>query len=247
MIFVFVIALLGFASALRIAHSLESRHLFARDELTKIGTVVFVCAFALALVLPRTHLAAWFAIFSPLAFAAFALSLRVSRRSHALRRECASLLTIVLLKMKSGRSFRHSLTEAIDESDSRVRAKFTEIAAVVAFSQQRSGMRIDPHVSEFVDELVLIDRQPHLAVRRLETYRDKIEIEEEFRRRSGQVLARIRAQSSVMTGLYLAVSAFMIARFGLGANARLFAIATVSFGIGALWLWFGGRKMKWKV
>ncbi|MES2963436.1 MAG: hypothetical protein V4760_06065 [Bdellovibrionota bacterium] len=108
-------------------------------------------------------------------------------------------------------------------------------------------MRIDPFVREFVDELALIDRHPHLAVRRLETFRDKIEIEESFRRRSGQVLARIRAQSSVMTGLYLAVSAFMIAKFGWSANAKLFAIATTSFGIGAIWLWCGGRNLKWKV
>lgn len=247
MLFVFVIALIGFASALRIAHSLESRQLFARSELTKIGTGIFVCASALAIALPHTFVCAWLAIFFPIVFAAFALSLRVSRRSHSFRLECATLLAIVSLKMKSGRSFRASFDEAIAESDARVRAKFTEIAAVVAFSQQRSGMRIDSFVQNFVDELALIDRLPHLAVRRLETLRDKIEIEEDFRRRSGQVLARLRAQSFVMSGLYLAVSCFMIAKFGWSANAKLFALATTSFAIGALWLWFGGRNMKWKV
>lgn len=247
MLFVFVISLLGFASALRIARVLESRQLFARDELTKIGTIVFACVIALATTLPHTLACAWLAIFLPLVCAAFSLSVRVSRRSRAFKRECASLLSIVTLKMKSGRSFRHSLDEAIAESAPRVRAKFAEVAAVVAFSQQRSGTPIDPFVRELVEELALVDRHPHAAIRRLETYRDKIEIEEDFRRRSGQVLARIRAQSLVMTGLYLAVATFMIARFGWSANARLFALATVSFGLGAIWLWLGGRKMKWKV
>jgi len=247
MLFVFVIALVGSMSALRIAHSLESRHLFARSELTKIGTLVFACALALAFALPHTHACAWFAIFSPIMCAAFSLCARVSRRSREFKRECASLLSVVTLKMKSGRAFRHSLDEAIAESDARVRAKFTAIASNVAFSQQRTGMPIDSFVREFVEELAHIDRQPHLAIRRLETYRDKIEIEEDFRRRSGQVLARLRAQSLVMCGLYLAVAAFMISKFGWRANSRLFALATVSFMLGAIWLWSGGRKLKWKV
>lgn len=247
MLFVFVIALVGCLSALRIAHSLESRHLFARSELTKIGTITFACALALAVMSPRTFIVAWMIVFVSIACAAFSLSVRVSRRSRAFRSECATLLTLVLLKMKSGRAFRSSFDEAIDESGARVRAKFSEIGAVVAFSQQRSGTRIDPFVREFVEELAVIDRHPHLAVRRLETYREKIETEEEFRRRSGQVLARIRAQSLVMTGLFLAVCAFMIAKFGWQRNAALFALATTSFGLGAIWLWFGGRKKRWKV
>lgn len=246
MLYAFCISLFGFAIVIRIGDSLVSRHLFSRSELTKIGTSVFIFEFVMSMFISRTHFGFWCAIFIPIIIAAFALCVRVSRRSKLFKRECARVLTIVLLKMKSGRSFRHSFSEAVAESDVLVRAKLAEIASSVAFSQQRSDSA-DHFVRELVEELSIIDRQPHMAARRLETFRDRLRTEDEFRRRSGQVLSRIRAQSLVMSGLYVAVCAFMIAKFGWSANARLFITSVMLFGAGAIWLWLGGRKKEWKV
>ena len=247
MLISFFISLLGFMFAIRISKSLVSRQLFTQIELTKIGTSVFVGEFALAMFMRHSFFAVWCAVFLPIAIAAVALAVRISSRSREFKSDCASMLTIVLLKMKSGRSFRHSLAEVVSESDTHSRVKLSEIASSVAFSQQRKGESSDSFVRELVQELTVVDQQPHMAMRRLETFRDKLRTEDDFRRRSGQVLARIRAQSIVMSGLYIAVFAFMIAKFGWGANARLFIGSLFLFSAGALWLWFGGRKLKWTV
>jgi hypothetical protein len=245
--YIFIMSIFGFAFAIRISDHFIAREFFNQHVMTKIGTTYFVCVFALSMILPHSRVMMWFAIFAPLSVLAFALSASVSRRATNFKRDTLSTLSIVLLKMKSGRSFRQSLLETTSECTPHLRAKLTEITNVVAFSQQGTRAIRDPFVRELVDEFILIDQQPHASTRRLTVLRDKLRIEDEFRRRSGQVLARLRAQSLVMCGLYLAVLCFMIWKFGWRPNIRAMTAATALFSFGVAWMWIGGRRLKWKV
>lgn len=242
-----IVTTLGFMFGSRIAHQFIARDLFDRVLMTKIGTTYLVCVIALAIVLPRSHTSMWCAIFAPLAVLALALLASVSRRSRNFKRDVLAALSSVALKMKSGRSFRQSLSETTNELEPHLRAKFTEIMSVVAFSQQSASTIRDPFVHHLIEEFVIIDRNPHSSMRRLGVLREKLRIEEEFRRRSGQVLARLRAQSLVMCGLYLAIFAFMVWKFGWHANVRALMTSLILFGIGVAWMWIGGRTLQWKV
>lgn len=246
-LFAFAVSIFGFALAIRIADHLIARDFFDHHVMTKIGTTLFVCVIALSLTLPTSRTMIWFIVFSPLAIAAFALSLRVSRRASNFKIEVISALSIILLKMKSGRSFRQSLVETTHESTHHLREKLSEITSVVSFSQQKPRLIRDHFVRELVDEFILIDQQPHAAIRRLGVLREKLRTEDDFRRRSGQVLARLRAQSFVMSALYGAVAAFMIWKFGWRANANVLATSAFLFLIGLMWMLSGGRNLKWKV
>ncbi len=247
MLFAFLIPLLGFAFAFRTSRRLIDRDLFTRNEMTKIGTLYFSSSIALIIALPRTRFALWFAIFFPLTLTALAVFVLLKRRARLFQSVFRESLSIILLKMKSGRSFRQSLSEVTAETQPRWRAKLSEIASVVVFSQQNTRMIADPFVAEIVQELSLIDRQPHAAARRLRVYRDKLRTEEDVRRKSGQILSRLRAQSLVMLGLYLAITVFMINKFGWVANRSLICASMFLFAIGSVWMFMGGRKTRWKV
>jgi hypothetical protein len=247
MLFVALISASGFLFAYRISHSLVGRAFFTSSELTKIGTVVFLCIIGAVFLLPKTFMCAWIAVTSPLVIAGILLSVAVNRRSQIFRTRFIEVVAMIILKMKSGRSFRQSLIEATAESDPLMRAKLSEISSVVAFSQQRSRSSSDHFIIEVINEFAAADHQPHSAMKRLCVFRDKLKIEENFRRRSGQMLARTRAQSLVMSGLYLAVLIFMICKFGWKSNSDLMIASFAFFSAGAAWIWISGRKMRWKV
>lgn len=251
MTFAFLVSLLGCAFVIRISHKMIDAKFFRRNEMTKIGTAYFASVFALAMLLSisrmQSAMALWMCVFVPMFAWIIAIEALIAHRAHKFRAQMPSILAILLLKMKSGRAFRQALSETIDECDENLRPLMSEVASVVAFSQQTSARSRDQYIAMIIDEFESIDRQPHAAARRLGSFRDKLRIEEDFRRRSGQVLARVRAQSLVMTGLYLAVLVFMIAKFGWKSNAHIICFSIASFAIGATWLWLGGRRRAWKV
>lgn len=246
MMFAFLISIFGFVSAHRTFTHFVDRKLFDRAIMTKIGTTYFACVIALTAFAPVSLLSLWCALFFPLAIAGVALSACVSRRARNFQNDVLSVLSILILKMKSGRAFRQALLESTSECEPRLRAKLSEIASVVAFSSQEFSQN-DPFVRELIEEFRVVDRQPHASLRRLMVFREKIRVEDDFRRRSGHVLARIRAQSLVMCGLYLAVFVFMVVKFGWRPNARVLLFSLLSFSIGAVWIWIGGRRLRWKV
>lgn len=248
MIYAFFVSLLGFAFGIRISHHFIERELLSRSELTKIGTVhalVFATLVALA---PRTLFALWGAVFTPICLSSLALLAIVTKRSREFKDRFRETLTLILLKMKSGKSFRQSLGESVDECGHVHRAKLAELANVVAFSQQKQLADLDDlFIREMTEELIRVDRSPHSAIRRLTVLRDRLRIESDFRHRSGQVLAQIRAQSLIMSGLYVAVLVFAINRFGWRNNSDIMMASIALFAIGAAWIWYGGRRMQWKV
>lgn len=254
MLFALLVLILGLEFVIRMARSISERRFFEEKEMTKIGTGYFVAVFVLLTVLPHGYLSLWVAVFSPHLVIAIGLFSLVKRRSAKFRIALVESLSLVSLKMKTGRSFRQALTEVISECDPKMRSKFSEIGSAVVFSQQNMpadasirSFKKDLFVANFVSELVLVDREPHAAIRRLAVFREKIRIEDDFRRKSGQVLARIRAQSVVMTALYVALGSFMAWKFGWHSYLRLYASSVVCFFMGFTWMWLGGRSHKWKV
>lgn len=247
MLFAFFVSIIGFAIGIRIVKRLIHENLFEKSEMTKIGTAYVSLMLLLLIFLPRTYLTLWISIFAPLIALSLTLWLLMKRRSTKFRSTMSASLALIALKMKGGRSFRQAFSEITSESEPKMRAKLSEIGSVVVFSQQRSEVIRDSFIAEVIDELILVDRQPHAALKRLAIFREKLRLEDDFRRRSGQVLARIRAQSYVMTGLYIALAAFMSWRFGFIHHLRIFIVSAALFTCGAVWMVKGGRRLKWKV
>jgi hypothetical protein len=247
MLYAFVVSAFGFMFGARMMEHLIAKDLYSRSEMTKIGTAYLAVVIFLAVSLPRTRFATWIAIFLPMLVLFVGITALVKHRSVRFRDSFVEALAIVSLKMKSGRSFRQAYSEVCLESPPKIRAKLTEMGSFVVFSQQNRPIIVDQFVSEVIQEMIRIDQQPHAATKRIAVFREKLRIEDDFRRRSGQVLSRIRAQSMIMTGLYLALAVFMAWKFGYSGNQHTFFFSGAFFVTGTIWMWRGGRKMKWKV
>ncbi len=237
----------GFLFACRISDVVVERKWIARGHMTKIGTAYFLALIASAAAFAHSSpLLLWACAFAPFACLSLAFALVRARRSRAFRSRFREALTLILLRMKAGKSFRLALAEAIEDTDPRWRPMFVEIRELVVFSQQTEARAMPEFHRALVTELRAADTTPHAAIRRLENFRDRIRIEDDFRHRSGQVLRQIRAQSALLAGLYIAVFAFVARQFGWQEHVRLLFASACLFLTGLAWIWLGGRRIKWK-
>lgn len=248
MILEFVIVISGFMFAHRMRDEFVDRQKLVEDTLmTKIGTAYFVIATS-SIMFAHSSLVIWMSVFVPqFAFFIVMKCLKNQRRS-GFRANFVSVLTRLILKMKSGRAFRQALSEIIDEVDPQMRSSLLEARDLVVFSQHDAIETVhSPILRAVVCEFRLADQLPHAALRRLLVFREKIQTENEFRRKSGQVLKQIRAQSMLLGGLYLAVLAFVAHQFGAMKHIRLIFASVFLFVMGQIWIWWGGKRFKWKV
>ncbi|MCM2282142.1 MAG: hypothetical protein NDI61_09885 [Bdellovibrionaceae bacterium] len=239
----------GYVCACRISDVVIAQRWFTRERMTKIGTLYFLTLMLIAIVCARVSASAfvqWLLAFAPLAIFALVLVWLRLRRAWTFRKYFRETLTLILLRMKAGKSFRHALGEAIRESPVRWRPLLMEIRELVVFSQQTSSIGVSPLQHLIVQEFRAADQTPHAAVRRLESFRERLRLEDDFRHRSGQVLRQIRAQSLLLSGLYFAVLVFVARKFGIAAHGKLFSLSIALFLMGLSWIWMGGRRWKWK-
>jgi hypothetical protein len=249
MLFSFFITLFGFVFAFRISARVIAQNLFSKSTMTKIGTVCICMQIACVLLFARSYFMLWLMTGIPLLLLLCWIFVVKKIREKKFRRNFLEALAVIILKMKSGKAFRHSFSEVIQESEPYMRQKLSEIRDFVVFSQQAKLSLIPTSffVQQIVNEFILVDRTPHSALKRLSVLRSRIRLEDDFRRKSGQVVHQIRAQSLLMTGLYIAVALFIVQRFGLQKNLSLFALSLILFISGMIWIYFGGRRLKWKV
>jgi Flp pilus assembly protein TadB len=247
MFIAFIITLSGLAFASRIASQSLNDRVLTRRDLTKIGTCYFFSLVGLLSIAHDSLFSLWVAVFLPTMIFVFALVWLKFSRAKKFRERFVMALQLIILKMKSSRSFRTSLNDVIDESDSLMKLRLSEIRDIVVFSPQESRDFRNPFVDLILRELKLVDENPHAAIKRLSVFRDRLKIEDDFRHKSGQALRQVRAQSLIMSGLYLAIAFFIAHSFGFKPYQRLFLISALLFSIGLVWIHIGGRKMKWKV
>lgn len=247
MFYVMLLTFLGSIFVIRISAKLDAHKIFSRSELAKIVIGYFSIVLIAVYFFVRTHFQMWCAVFGALVIVVFLLIYLGKKRTQNFRTHIIETLTAMILKMKSGRSFKQSLSDVIAESDGQMRAKLSEIASAVVFSQQGSTRISDQFVSELITEFIQMERNAHSSMRRLVTLRDRLKLEDGFRRKSGQVLSRVRAQSLLMSGLFVAILFYMINRFGWRDNSHIMIAAIILFNLGSLWIWIGGRRLKWKV
>jgi hypothetical protein len=157
------------------------------------------------------------------------------------------ILNMIILKMKSQKSFRISFSEVIHESSTATQRILIDIRDVVVFSQQNKSIILSAFTQKIIMEFVLADQAPHAALKRLIQFRERLKIQTDFRRKSGQVLQQIRSQSFILTALYIVLFIFVLKRFGFEANQRIIFLSLSLFIIGLGVIFYGGHKIKWKI
>ena len=225
-------------------------------ELTKIGTASFVIAFLIGKVTNTQSLTQlWFVVNAAPAMVFASVGVLIYSRRQIFEARVDELLVSLLILMKQGNSMRSALDIVTQQSSPAMRLHVRELTRAVVFSQQESEREsreksprswlFDRSFGRLVSELRWIDRESSTPVRSLGELRERLRNETKIRRRSGQATAQTRAQSIVMTLLFVALAIFSMSFFGGSDVVRWILLSAPLFLVGSIWIWRGGRTIRW--
>lgn len=156
------------------------------------------------------------------------------------------LLDSLILGLQSGKSFRVSLHFAIESQSGWKRNQLREIYNFITTSDASYDTK-SALLKDFREELAEIDRSQNRIVDQVKALRRHLKLQENFRRRSGQVTQQIKMQAIIVTALFCALLSFVFVQFGFAENSRLIFSSVLIFILGLFWIFNVGRRMKWKV
>lgn len=246
MLIVFLILIFGFFTADRILHEVVGQNILTKKQMTKFGTayVLVIVSFSF---FTSSILVLWMLSFTPqLVFWIFIAFLK-RYRSQKFEERFEEILGLMILKMKSGKAFRSAFSEVISESPYGIQRILIDIRDVVVFSQQKNSVKLSAFIKLILIEFVQADQAPHAALKRLVSFRDRLKIQTDFRRKSGQVMQQIRIQSLILSGVYFALFIFVIKRFGFESNHQMILLSVSLFLTGIAFIFYRGNKIKWKI
>ena len=232
---------------IRKLNELLENHLIKKELMTKIGTAQLVFLIFSYLISNKSNYFFLISVFLPLILVYLAHFIIKKQREAHFYKVFLVFLNQIILNMKVGNSFRSSFESLLDQYDDYFNEKIKEMYNFVVFSQQKTQKFSNDQVSVIVKQLIFSDRQPHLAIKRLENLRNKLKIESDFRHRSGQVSYQIRLQSLIIVCLYIALQVFVFSSFQTKQFANLIFVSNTLFFIGVFLIFRIGRNYKWKV
>jgi Flp pilus assembly protein TadB len=172
------------------------------------------------------------------------------RQEICFRYEFPDIITSLILQMKMGRGLRKSFQIYLESGSKRYTSTLHYIYDNVVFLPQE----IDKKMTEqscFVRELIIefkkIDQSTHKSIEKLENFRRRLIILNEFRRRSGRIRGQVQLQAAVLTFIYVGCFAMMTLLFNLLAHPQVLLISLLLYSIGALGIFLMGNKIKWSI
>lgn len=156
------------------------------------------------------------------------------------------LLDSVILGLQSGKSFRFSLNTAIENQRGWMRNQMREIYNSITTSEVHIATK-SALLKDLQQELMEIDRSQNRCLDQVKALRRHLKLQENFRRRSGQVTQQIKMQAIIVTALYFALLGFVFVQFGFMEHRFLILSSAFLFISGLFIIFSVGRRMKWKV
>lgn len=165
-----------------------------------------------------------------------------------LRLRCALIpfLDGVILSLQTGKSFRTSLRVAAELQEGWVHIRLREVVESLTVSENVIAMK-SALIKDFRAELMEIDQSQTRCLEQVQALRRQLKMQEDFRRRSGQVTQQLKMQAIIVTALYLGLLIFVIVQFGFLKHRSLIFLSLFFFITGLFWIFLMGRRMKWKV
>ena len=246
----FTVFVFGFVSAFRSLERARNIGFISSACLPKIGGVLFI---SISLVSALVLVSKTLTVLSMISFVVFALELpRIALWWHirTFERHRIQLLSRVLLKMKTGVSLRAAFLGILAEEEQGNSVLVPILRALAeALELGQPSAAVAKHTSTlfFCKEVMSAEGSSHQSASRIQNLRALYQKQFDFRRRSGQVLMQIRAQTVVLCGLYFATFAFVTSSYGFYRYRFLEMGSAILFLLGLLLIIFLGRKVRWTV
>lgn len=162
------------------------------------------------------------------------------------RETLLKLLDEIVLHLHNGKSFRKAIHEAIQNEKSWMQKHLLELFHHMQFNEAKRPLDLFI-LKDFFEEISTIDRSQSRCLEQVQSLRKSMKSEQNFRKKSKQVLYQIRIQSFIMSLLYVALLAYVIHEFGFYPYHRLILISGLLFLFGMLVIFYRERKLRWKI
>jgi Flp pilus assembly protein TadB len=163
------------------------------------------------------------------------------------RRQILPFLDELLLKMRSGRSLRESLSEVGAQGHAYKGTDLAELSILVCFPERKSDPKLIPQARELLSELLKIDQSASRTIEKVRAYRKKEKMVQKFRQKSSQVTGQVRAQAIVCAFLYVALLAWVVWDNPDGALSLPVVVSFLLFLVGMISMSLLARSFRWKL
>jgi hypothetical protein len=153
----------------------------------------------------------------------------------------------VYLKTSSGKSPMDAVITVCQENDDSFSDFNKSLLNLVSFRQQIDDKNLENYQLKLVHWVFLLTQNPVNALEKIKSMEEKLIIENDLRRRSGQALLGLKIQSLIMTILYLIAVMFVSSTYGLLKNWHYVLMSMVIFVLGLIWVFRLGRGIKWNI
>lgn len=245
MITSFLFSAFGFMFVHRILSWLQ-KYKFISDKLKqKLSVILFIFVFCLFFFSKNSPSQIWLA-FLLIFFCIIMIPVYVEfQRRNCFNKTLISNIDLILLQMISGKSFRESLLIFLGQKDSSNHI-FSEICAQIYSNQVRGLITTSKNATRIFEEFIKIDQSTHKRIEKLKSLRHSIKIDEKFRQKSRTAQMQARAQSLVLSVLYLLALIYFFINYNFKSNFQLLLLSIALFLLGTIWIWKLGRSLKWK-
>lgn len=243
----FFISLFGIRLSIQITDKMFERRLIDRSLRSKMRVLAPISIVCVVISSANRPILAWSVVCCALICLVVSQFVIRAHRENKFRAEFLDYIERVIMLVRTGKPFRLALSSAIDDIEPFTQKKIGKILEFVFFSQHSDLLAADLPMQNIVSELVAIDRSAHKTLERLVLLRRNLRLELEFRSKAGQVMRRMRWQSYILTGLYIALLVFMLNMFTWREIWPFLWISVTFFVTGLCWMMFAGRKIRWKI
>lgn len=246
LLFSFLVSMFGYWIAIRTFSQVATEFSISIRHQQLASAVIMVVIVVLMGSTKSSSLTLWLFIgilLKSLKFFPIILRIFLNRK---IRKTLIPYLDLVILNIQSGKSMHVSMREATEIQEGWMKNQLKEVHLYV-FSEGASPPAKSALLKRFSTELHRIAHSQSKYFEQLKALRRELKMQEDFRRRSGQVTQQLKAQAIIVTALYLALLAFVILQFGFKENRQIVLSSVAIFKVGLFWMFMIGRRMKWKV
>jgi Flp pilus assembly protein TadB len=166
---------------------------------------------------------------------------------HQFEAELFKFIDEIILTMSTGRSFRDAFVSICQQNESYFTKKILEIhrSSQLNTIENIKNWQNEPKFLDIWHLFQSVEQNSHKQLEKLRAYRRQLFWEQNFRRKSSQATAQVKAQAFVLTILYVALLIYVIKTIG-GNNIRWILMSLILYLTGLLSLYILGKRKPWK-
>ncbi len=187
----------------------------------------------------------WILVFAVLSGSIVTIFVTFQQNQKKFRQDFVFFIDRTLIQMKLGKSLRSAL-EISNKTTPKRSSEFLINIIEILFWE---GKLHSPHAfhHEILHEMKVWCGLQAKVVKRIQSYRTKLRLEEKFRHKSEQILHQIRIQMIMITLMYASMAFFLVTRFDFYKHIVTYLVSLLLFILGLLGFHLVARRQTWKI